>query len=65
MPEWKMRSKFYRSCWGQIAVLEISMFEFVVGSVTWERHDITVTNGGIHIYSYAWIYFKIRNATEY
>lgn len=42
----KMKLKYFRSCWDQIAVLEKQMFEFVIDSVTWELCGILVTDGG-------------------
>lgn len=54
----KMKLKYFRSCWDQIAVLEKQMFEFVIDSVTWELCGILVTDGGTNTYVSGWLYFK-------
>lgn len=61
----KMKSKYFRSCWDQIAVLEKQMFEFVIDSVTWELCDILVTDGGSTHTCLDGCILRIWNATEY
>lgn len=55
----RMRSKYFRSCGGQRAVLGTYMFEFIIYSSTWELCGIIVTDGGNqYMHMHVCIYFK-------